>query len=239
MFRIAVTDEHTDSQKKKGTENEEVTQKEKRWKLLEIVIPVSLLMPVYYFDHSLATTGLTALCFYHLYSFAFSRRAIDDFGIRISGIRESFWDTRYLFLLGFFLVFPISIIIETQLPPLDGFASSFLNNPYGYVISALVVSPPIEEFVFRGVLQKRLGWYTPNFLANILTSLAFVMIHWIPGELWVISTIMALRFIRSLLYGQVFAKTQNIVHSWTIHMVFNLFEPVITIVLLISGLIIV
>ena len=195
-------------------------------------------MPVYYFDHSLASSGLLYLTFWLFYSSFLLKRKDLGIGLRLSEIKESFAKTKYLFLLGILIIFPLSFLIESQLPPLDGFSSSFLSNPTSYVFYILILSPIIEEFVFRGILQYRLSWFVPGYLSNILTSLAFVMIHWVPGEMWIISTIMILRFIRSYLYGYVFSKTQNFIHSWTLHLIFNSYEPVITIISLLAGLLI-
>jgi membrane protease YdiL (CAAX protease family) len=206
--------------------------------LLFVLVPVLILMPIYYINHNLASNGLLLLAFWLFYSSMFFKRGDWGIGIRSSEVRESFAITKYFFILGILVVFPLSILIESKLPPLDGFSSSFLSNPTSYVFYTLILSPIIEEFVFRGVLQYRLSWFIPNYLANGVTSLAFVMIHWIPGELWVISTIMILRFIRSYLYGHVFTKTQNFIHSWTMHVIFNLYEPVFMIILLVTRLLI-
>ena len=203
--------------------------------LLIVVIPILILIPLYFINHSLASSGLLLLAFWLFYSLFFFGGSRPPIGLRISGMRESFASSKYLFALGILFVFPISIIIESHLPPLGGFSISFLDSPFSYVYYTLILSPGVEEFVFRGVLQYRLRWFIPDYMANGLTSIAFVIIHWIPGELWIISIVMTLRFIRSFLYGHIFTKTQNVVHSWTIHFTFNLYEPVLAIILVMSG----
>lgn len=46
-----------------------------------------------------------------------------------------------------------------------------------FVVSAVVVSPLVEEFVFRGVLLQQLDRVAPFIVANLTTTVLFVLYH--------------------------------------------------------------
>lgn len=84
--------------------------------------------------------------------------------------------------------------------------------------------PVIEEIVFRGVIQEFIASKTQKYptilylsVANILTSLLFVMIHFVHHTpLWAL-----LVFVPSLIFGYFKDQYQHIAPSIFLHMFYN------------------
>ena len=89
----------------------------------------------------------------------------------------------------------------------------------------IVFYPVVEELAFRGVIQEVIASKTkqyPTFyyltLANILTSVLFVLIHFVHHTpLWAM-----LVFIPSLIFGYFKEKYKSILPSIFLHMFYNI-----------------
>ncbi len=84
----------------------------------------------------------------------------------------------------------------------------------------LVIGPLLEEFYFRGVVQERLEWIIGQRYSIVLVAAVFSFYHWVPGA--PLNLALVTRFIRSLFYGVVYAKTRNILTSFVPHLGVNL-----------------
>jgi len=95
--------------------------------------------------------------------------------------------------------------------------------PVFTVLNVLILSPVLEELLFRGILQKfvkeRLsgGLFAVSY-ANILVSFIFAILH-IP--MWgVVHSVLV--FLPSLIFGFLYDKTGKIYYSGILHMFYNL-----------------
>jgi len=88
----------------------------------------------------------------------------------------------------------------------------------------IVFYPVVEEFAFRGVIQEYIASKTKQYpslfyfsIANILTSLLFVAMHFVHHTpLWAM-----LVFIPSLIFGYFKEQYKNIGPSIFLHMFYN------------------
>jgi membrane protease YdiL (CAAX protease family) len=135
------------------------------------------------------------------------------FRYRLSEIREDISRAKFEILGLVFVVRPLLIVIETHLQ---------LNEPLpiGSPMMLLMIGPLLEEFYFRGVVQERLEWIIGQRYAIVLVAAIFSFYHWAPGA--PLSLALVTRFIRSLFYGVVYARTRNILASFIPHFGVNL-----------------
>jgi membrane protease YdiL (CAAX protease family) len=82
------------------------------------------------------------------------------------------------------------------------------------IVSAIVLAPLFEEFFFRGMIQRACRMHMHRWLAIVLASLAFTLVH---GALWLAPPI----FFLSLCLGYAYDRTRNLWVSILIHASFN------------------
>ena len=136
------------------------------------------------------------------------------FRYRLHELREDLSKTKYEIVALVFLIVPLTFLVEEFILPTA--ETPFTTSPF----LILVFGPLLEEFYFRGILQERLGWAMSEKYAIILSSGVFSFYHWVPGN--PLDIILLTRFIRSLFYGTVYSKTQNILASYVSHLGVNL-----------------
>ena len=98
---------------------------------------------------------------------------------------------------------------------------SLTKNHYFFLLSFILI---IEELAFRGVIQEYIATKTkqyPNIfyfsLANILTSILFVLMHFVHHlPVWAL-----LVFVPSLVFGYFKEQYNHIVPSIVLHMFYN------------------
>ncbi|TLS37119.1 CPBP family intramembrane glutamic endopeptidase [Pseudalkalibacillus caeni] len=91
----------------------------------------------------------------------------------------------------------------------------------GKLLFSLLVLAFGEEIVFRGLVQKRLGWVMKPAFAILLTSLLFTVMHYSTGPASTVLIDLATVFIDSTLFGIIFYKTNNVYLSWIAHFLAN------------------
>ena len=137
-----------------------------------------------------------------------------DIGFRykISELREDLSKTKFE-ILGLVLILRPMLILVEEFFQLNEPSTS---NP----LLLLVIGPLLEEFYFRGIIQERLGWFISQKYAIVLSSAIFSYSHIIPGL--PLGMALVTRFIISLVYAVVYAKTRNILVSLVPHFGVNL-----------------
>jgi membrane protease YdiL (CAAX protease family) len=88
------------------------------------------------------------------------------------------------------------------------------------IIPALItitIGTFLEEVIFRGYIQERLGIFIGIPSAIIATSILFGFMHYSSGPLNIVAFDIAGIFIDSILYGIIYAKTKNIFAPWIGH----------------------
>ncbi|WP_226641638.1 CPBP family intramembrane glutamic endopeptidase [Mesobacillus subterraneus] len=78
-----------------------------------------------------------------------------------------------------------------------------------------------EEIVFRGLIQARLSKLMPVWMAILVTSLLFAVMHIATGETTVVMVDLMSVFIDSVLFGIIFAKTRSIYIATLAHILAN------------------
>lgn len=119
-----------------------------------------------------------------------------------------------LYCLNYFFTYMHSLV-------LDGIDNIILRG-YEYVsleqiIFSILVYPLVEELLFRGsilnILSKRVG----NFNAILISSLLFAIAH-----IFSTSSVL-LSFFSGIIFGYVYLKTQHVVYSYMVHLMYNAF----------------
>ncbi|PSP80472.1 CPBP family intramembrane metalloprotease [Halobacteriales archaeon QS_1_68_20] len=103
----------------------------------------------------------------------------------------------------------------------------------------LFVNAPVEELVFRNVVQKRLYGAYGKGAAVVLASLVFAVVHlpvYYNPDLRATGVMVALIFAGSLVFGWVYARTENLVVPTVVHGLFNAIQILLLYVYLTSDL---
>ena len=82
-------------------------------------------------------------------------------------------------------------------------------------VAEVIAAPVIEEIIFRGLVLSRLRRAMPTWVAVLVSSLAFGLVHGQP--IW-----MAYTFLFGILLSVVAVKADSIYASMVVHMTFNL-----------------
>lgn len=89
------------------------------------------------------------------------------------------------------------------------------------LILSLLLAALGEEIIFRGLFQKRTAAFLPGWVAIGLTSAVFALMHFSTGPTAVMLFDLATILLDSILYGIIFARTDNVFASWTAHFLAN------------------
>jgi membrane protease YdiL (CAAX protease family) len=85
------------------------------------------------------------------------------------------------------------------------------------VLSALLVATLGEEIIYRALFQKRISAFLPVPVAIGLSSLVFALMHYAPGPALIVFADLALIVVDSVIYGIIFARSNNVFASWAAH----------------------
>jgi membrane protease YdiL (CAAX protease family) len=86
------------------------------------------------------------------------------------------------------------------------------------VLSILLVATLGEEIIYRALFQKRLSDFLPVPAAILLSSLVFALMHYAPGPALIVFIDLALIVVDSIVYGIIFARSNNVFASWIAHL---------------------
>ena len=75
----------------------------------------------------------------------------------------------------------------------------------------------IEELVFRGLIQERLGWFVPQGVAIVVASVLFGIAHWAPGNPAVALADIAGVVLDGIFFGLIYARTRSVLVAWATH----------------------
>ncbi|MHA2082044.1 MAG: CPBP family intramembrane glutamic endopeptidase [Candidatus Thorarchaeota archaeon] len=134
------------------------------------------------------------------------------FRYKIKELKEDLTKVKLEILGLVFLLRPLLIMVDEFFRLSEPSAS----NP----MLLLVVGPLLEEFYYRGILQERLSWFISQKYAIVLSSVIFSYSHIIPGL--PLDMALVTRFIISLVFAGIYAKTRNILTSFVAHFGVNL-----------------
>jgi len=178
------------------------------------LIPLAILNKVWY-------TLYLAFCFILLYWFL----EWSDLGVKFSGIREGLQRTWPYFVLTLVVLpLPVWFLIDQYLP-------SFYPHVFGrvgpidlisFLTVGIIVTPFMEEVIFRGVVQEQLGLYTNDTTGLIFSSVFFAIVHWSQGVPLLVGVDLVLVFVDSLWFGLIYLKSRNVLLSTLCHSLGNL-----------------
>jgi membrane protease YdiL (CAAX protease family) len=122
------------------------------------------------------------------------------------------------------LAAPVFVIFYNNLFQQQSFDLNLVHFDINALFFLILFYPVLEEFVFRGVIQEYIASKTkqyPSFfyltVANIVTSVLFVLMHFIHHTpLWAM-----LVFIPSLIFGYFKEQYRHIGASIFLHMFYN------------------
>lgn len=118
--------------------------------------------------------------------------------------------TQALAILGSYLFLPeFSAHIVERLP--------FGVQSIPAVVISLLLATLGEEVVFRALFQKRLSDFLSLPAAIAVTSAVFALMHFSPGPAAVVAADLAFIFLDSLIYGLIFARSNNAFVAWSAH----------------------
>ena len=94
-------------------------------------------------------------------------------------------------------------------------------------VLGLIVSPLIEEILFRGLVLKEFAERMPGWAANIAASILFAAVHapywfWNEGVTTAVMTDLAGVFIVSLVIGWIYLRTRSVWAAFAAHAANNL-----------------
>lgn len=139
----------------------------------------------------------------------------------------------------------INVVVSVlDLPATDNQVIQFVGDDPTMVLLLLVVvflfNAPAEEFLFRNVIQKRLNETYGMAAAVVLASIIFTAVHFplfFTGVETIDATAVSLfgLFIGSLVFGYIYAKTENLVVPTLAHAGYNSFQFLLLYILLEYG----
>jgi membrane protease YdiL (CAAX protease family) len=90
----------------------------------------------------------------------------------------------------------------------------------GHIVPLLLLLPLAtlgEELVYRGLFQQRLGRSIGTLPSLLVVSLLFTLLHYSAGDRAVVTMDLMLVFVDSVIYGAIYARSQNLWATWLAH----------------------
>ncbi len=131
----------------------------------------------------------------------------------------------FSFVDRFYLIFLFLGLLASSVYHYFFQADTQLELSANFILYALIISPILEELLFRGLLQKFLSLKLGHFrwkkltLSNFLTSICFASLHvFLKGD-WE----GAMTFFPSLIFGFIWDRYKMLLPPILLHAAFNLF----------------
>lgn len=123
-----------------------------------------------------------------------------------------------LIVMAVVIIFAIDIVIAPLLYMMPkewmGGVEGMMRGGAWAVITAVVVAPLLEEFVFRGTIQRTLTKASSPYLGIVLSSIIFGLIHMVPQQ--IVNATMV-----GLVLGAIFYLTDSLMTVVAIHILNN------------------
>ncbi|MGZ4920373.1 MAG: CPBP family intramembrane glutamic endopeptidase [Halobacteriota archaeon] len=91
-------------------------------------------------------------------------------------------------------------------------------NTLAVLIPLIIILALREELVFRALFQQRFGWYVGTAPALVFMSIIFALSHFTAGALLVVAVDLLFVFFDGVVYGLIFARSQNVFVAWFAHL---------------------
>lgn len=101
--------------------------------------------------------------------------------------------------------------VRARLPFDDGMS-------WAVLLPVLAISILGEELTYRSLFQGRLAPFIGGAASIVVVSLLFGLAHFSPGPAAVLAVDLGLVFVDSILYGVIYARSNNLVLAWAAHL---------------------
>lgn len=155
-------------------------------------------------------------------------RKLEDLGIKYQGTKADLKRNlpiiilvavviQFVVIIGsYWLWLPLFLRFEDRVAYLEEHFSSFA--PSILFLIFIGAATLVEEIIFRGFVQERIGWFQNGFIGIVIGSLLMSIFHYSPGELSVVLIDLLFVFLDSSLYGLIYMRSRNVLVSWTAHL---------------------
>ena len=195
--------------------------------LLELFVVLTITYTLMYFLRASAAKGFVLLLpvAYALVELRFRHRSWKELGITKDGFVKGIIGNWHLFVI---VVLVLQLLIpwasmllwpeylQHILARLPWFPSAGFAALFGF-LGLTAFSTLIEELVFRGLIQERLGWFIPQGVAVVVASILFGIAHWAPGNPAVVLADIAGVVLDGMFFGLIYARTKSVVVCWVTH----------------------
>jgi membrane protease YdiL (CAAX protease family) len=158
-----------------------------------------------------------------------------EFGIRREGYLNALKRNWHLIILVAFIIQSIVIVGASVYLP------SFMEHIYSRIpwtpdagigalvgfLSMIIFVTFVEELVDRGFIQERFTVRFGPLIGIFMGSLFMTLMHWAPGDLFIVFLDLLAVFIDSAIFGLIYWRTRNIFVSWTAHLGVDIFDIVL------------
>ena len=115
-----------------------------------------------------------------------------------------------------YLLFPLFDRLEDRVSYLQTHFASFAPSVMFLVFVAMATL--VEELIFRGFIQERVGWFHSDSSGIVTGSLLMSLFHFSPGELTAVMPDLLFVFLDSTLYGLIYKRSRSVLVSWVAHL---------------------
>lgn len=153
-----------------------------------------------------------------------------DFKSILNEITKS-WNLVWILLplvMNFIVIFLAQFILPSYVEHVVSRSEGMLNvSNLPMLIVQLFVLAFVEEISWRGFFQKQVSSYMSFIPALFITSVLFSLGHLSNGSLIIVIYDLFFIFVNSLIYGNIFRRTNNVWISTISHFLANLFAVII------------
>jgi membrane protease YdiL (CAAX protease family) len=150
------------------------------------------------------------------------RRTWADLGFKFSTFWQDLRGNWIWFVLAGIVVQPLTALLAKAFAP--GYLEHVVSRlPFPQDINWLTLIPLLaisliaEEMTFRSLIQGRLTPFIGKAGAILLASFLFGIAHFSPGAFMIVTIDIATIFIDSILYGIIYARSNNLIVTWAAH----------------------
>ena len=184
-----------------------------------LVIMVTIILFITLNEYSSILTAIPAV--YLILERRFRKRSWSDIGFKFKNTMMNIGKVWHWVVLVTFASPIITLIIANlMLPEFIVHVKGRLPMDTSLIIATIItitIGTFLEEIIFRGFIQERLGWFIAGPIAIIISSILFAFMHYSSGDFNIVIFDIITIFIDSILYGIIYAKTKNIFTSWVAH----------------------
>lgn len=193
---------------------------------IELYIIIGLMIVSVLFIPVLKGIMAIAPIIYFLVERKVRKRTKEEIGFRTANFSEKMKQSWMLILfvgivMQLFYLFSYQNIFPQVLEHVLGRVPLDFSDLNPILFLSIVLLAFGEEIVFRGLIQARLSKLMPVWVAILVTSLLFAVMHIATGETTVVMVDLMSVFIDSVLFGIIFAKTRSIYIATLAHILAN------------------